>query len=174
MDTYDYQANCFKARSLEVAFDADQTQYLDYVNDLFRLIDNFAAQNILYGGYISLRYCGKSEAKLAIEQWQHTVCLEMSTLSGLDNEMQVLNAFEASAARFGAAIHWGQLNNRTRTLLHAVFHSGKMPPRLARHHYDLARLYRHEYGQLAMKDFGLLASVVEHKKIFFREGCCAV
>jgi len=55
------------------------------------------------------------------------------------------------------------------TLLHAVFHSGKMPPRLSRHHYDLARLYRHEYGQLAIKDFGLLASVVEHKKIFFRE-----
>jgi len=55
------------------------------------------------------------------------------------------------------------------TLLHAVFHSGKMPPRLSRHHYDLARLYRHEYGQLAMKDFGLLASVVEHKKVFFRE-----
>jgi len=55
------------------------------------------------------------------------------------------------------------------TLLHAVFRSGKMQPRLSRHHYDLARLYRHEYGQLAMKDFGLLASVVEHKKIFFRE-----
>jgi hypothetical protein len=55
------------------------------------------------------------------------------------------------------------------TLLHAVFHSGKMPPRLSRHHYDLACLYRHEYGQLAMKDFGLLASVVEHKKVFFRE-----
>ena len=55
------------------------------------------------------------------------------------------------------------------TLLHAVFHSGKMPLRLSRHHYDLARLYWHEYGQLAMKDFGLLASVVEHKKIFFRE-----
>src|ERR1039458_5314394 len=55
------------------------------------------------------------------------------------------------------------------TLLHAVFHSGKMPPRLSRHHYDLARLYRHEFGELAMKDFGLLASVVEHKKVFFRE-----
>ena len=55
------------------------------------------------------------------------------------------------------------------TLLHAVFHSGKMPPRLSRHHYDLARLYRHELGELAMKDFGLLASVVEHKKVFFRE-----
>lgn len=42
----------------------------------------------------------------------------------------------------------------------------KMP---SRHHYDLARLYRHQFGQLAMKDFGLLASVVEHKKVFFRE-----
>ena len=31
------------------------------------------------------------------------------------------------------------------------------------------RLYRHEFGELAMKDFGLLASVVEHKKVFFRE-----
>lgn len=55
------------------------------------------------------------------------------------------------------------------TLLHAVFHSGKMPPRLSRHHYDLSRLYRHEYGQTAIKDAGLLASVVEHKKVFFRE-----
>src|SRR6185437_10887979 len=55
------------------------------------------------------------------------------------------------------------------TLLHAVFHSGKMPARLSRHYYDLARLYRHEYGQNAIADFGLLASVVEHKMIFFRE-----
>jgi hypothetical protein len=44
-----------------------------------------------------------------------------------------------------------------------------MPPRLSGHHYDLSRLYRHEYGQLAIKDVGLLASVVEHKKVFFRE-----
>ena len=51
------------------------------------------------------------------------------------------------------------------TLRHAVFHSGKMPPRLSRHHYDLSRLCRHESGQLAIKDIGLLASVVEHKKV---------
>ena len=55
------------------------------------------------------------------------------------------------------------------TLLHAAFHSGKMQPRLSRHYYDLARLYRHQYGQNAITDFGLLASVVEHKKVFFRE-----
>lgn len=30
-------------------------------------------------------------------------------------------------------------------------------------------MYRHEFGQLAIKDLDLLASVVEHKKVFFRE-----
>jgi len=55
------------------------------------------------------------------------------------------------------------------TLLHAVFHSGKMPPRLSRHHYDVVRLYRHDFGRLALKNLDLLASVVEHKKVFFRE-----
>src|SRR4051812_28743594 len=49
-----------------------------------------------------------------------------------------------------------------------------MPPRLSRHHYDLSRLYRHDYGQLAIADVGLLASVVEHKKVFFREAGGAV
>jgi hypothetical protein len=55
------------------------------------------------------------------------------------------------------------------TLLHAVYHSGKIPPRLSRHHYDLSRLYRHESGQAAIKDIGLLESVADHKKVFFRE-----
>ena len=54
-------------------------------------------------------------------------------------------------------------------MLHAVYHSGKTPPRLSRHYYDLARLYRHEYGQNAIADLRLLASVVEHKTVFFRE-----
>jgi hypothetical protein len=121
MDTYDYQANCYRARSLEVAFDADQTTYIDYISTVIGLINNFASQNILYGGYISLRYCGKSEAHLAIEQWPHTVCIEMSTLSGLSAETQVLNAFEAAAAQLGAAIHWGQLNHRTRADIESVY-----------------------------------------------------
>ena len=121
MDTYDYEANCYKAKSLEVAFDADDTTYLTYVEKLFELIDNFKSQNILYGGYISLRYCGSSKALLAIERWEHTVCLEMSALAGLDSEMQVLSAFEAAAADLGATIHWGQLNNRARPYIEAVF-----------------------------------------------------
>ncbi len=55
------------------------------------------------------------------------------------------------------------------TLLHAVTHSGKVPPRLSRHYYDVARLYRHDIGRQAMADPALLEAVVKHKSVFFRE-----
>jgi hypothetical protein len=55
------------------------------------------------------------------------------------------------------------------TLLHAVTHSGKMPPRLSRHYYDVSRLYRHDVGRQALADTALLEAVVRHKSAFFRE-----
>ena len=55
------------------------------------------------------------------------------------------------------------------TLLHAVTHSGKSPPRLSRHYYDVSRLYRHEAGRRAITDLKLLEQVVRHKSVFFRE-----
>ena len=55
------------------------------------------------------------------------------------------------------------------TLLHAVTHSGKTPPRLSRHYYDVSRMYRHEVGRQAITDLHLLEDVVRHKSVFFRE-----
>jgi hypothetical protein len=55
------------------------------------------------------------------------------------------------------------------TLLHAVTHSGKMPPRLSRHYYDVSRMYRHDVGRQALADPALLEAVVRHKTAFFRE-----
>ncbi len=121
MDTYDYNADCYKARSLEVAFNADDTGYIDYINRVFGLIDQFKSQSVLYGGYISLRYCKKSQALLAIERWENTVCIEMSELSGLASAATVLSAFEQAAAEAGAAIHWGQLNHRSRADIETVW-----------------------------------------------------
>jgi hypothetical protein len=46
-------------------------------------------------------------------------------------------------------------------------------PRLSRHHHDLAHLYRHEYGQLAVKEFGLRASMVERKNDSLSRSCGA-
>jgi predicted nucleotidyltransferase component of viral defense system len=55
------------------------------------------------------------------------------------------------------------------TLLHALTHSGKTPPRFSRHYYDVSRLYRHEVGSRAITDLKLLEQVVKHKTVFFRE-----
>lgn len=121
MDTYDYKGSCSSALSLEVAFDADAGNYLDFVQAVFGLIDNFASQNILVGAYISLRYCAGSDALLAIEHWPHTVCVEIAALGGLANDMLVLNSFEAEAVRRGGIVHWGQLNSRSRADIEAAF-----------------------------------------------------
>jgi hypothetical protein len=55
------------------------------------------------------------------------------------------------------------------TLLHAVTHSGKMPPRLSRHYYDVSRLYRHDVSRQALTNLALLDAIVKHKSVFFRE-----
>jgi hypothetical protein len=127
MDGYDYKGSCFKALSLEVGFNADDTAYLDYISAVFNLINNFSAQNILTGAYISLRYCAGSSALLAIEQWPHTVCIEISALAHLNGEQQVLSAFENETAnhigRDGRppTVHWGQLNARSPGQVDAAF-----------------------------------------------------
>jgi hypothetical protein len=108
-------------------------------------IATFESQSTLYGGYLSLRYCARSRGLLAIERWAHTVCIEMSALSGLSSETGVLAAFELAAAQMGGAIHWGQLNNRVRADIEATFPDTIGPWRRA-----LARTAAH--GNLATFD----------------------
>jgi hypothetical protein len=118
MDTQNYgESNCdYKALSLEVAFDADNTTYQDFLQALFGQIDSFLANSKLYGGYISLRYCGGSDALLGIEQWPHTVCIELAMLQGLNYAMEILTSFKTLAVEtFGATLHWGQLNDLSRS-----------------------------------------------------------
>ena len=59
------------------------------------------------------------------------------------------------------------------TLTHATVCKGKIPGKkgMARHWYDLYRLYGNEIGAAALSnDFYLLKDVVELKKLFFRDG----
>jgi FAD/FMN-containing dehydrogenase len=121
MDTYDYGSQCYKALSLEVAFNADDTTYLGFIQAVFNDIQTFASQNILVGAYISLRYCAGSDALLAIEQWPNTVCIEIASLAGLTDENSVLGTFEQEANNRGGTVHWGQLNSRTRADVEAKF-----------------------------------------------------
>jgi len=141
MDTYDYNSKCYKALSIEVAFNADDSAFANYVQAVFGLIDGFASQNILAGAYISLRFCGGSNALLAIEQWTHTVCIEIAALAGLAHDEQVLTALMDEAANHvgsngsRATVHWGQLNDLTVADVEATF-----PGKIDRWRSALARL----------------------------------
>lgn len=139
MDTYNYQADCFRALSLEVAFDADKGDYLEFVSAVLQIINSFAQQNILYGGYISLRFCGASGALLAMEQYEHTVCIELSSLAGVASDGQVFAAFANAARQRNAIFHWGQLNDCDRAYIETVFGTGDPSP-IARWRAALARL----------------------------------
>jgi hypothetical protein len=59
------------------------------------------------------------------------------------------------------------------TCLHAIAHqpaekTAKAQP--TRHYYDIYLLSRHEFGKRAIADTELLADVVAHKQMFFRQG----
>lgn len=57
------------------------------------------------------------------------------------------------------------------TLLHSLVHLGEermVKAKPARHLYDVYLLAQHELGKLAIADTDLLASVVEHKKVFYK------
>ena len=60
------------------------------------------------------------------------------------------------------------------TILHAE-NSKNEPSRIekrnhmSRHIYDLVKLYNSEYGQMAINDLELLADVVRHKSIFYKD-----
>lgn len=138
MDTYDYSSQCYKALSMEVAFNADDTAYLGFVSAVFNDIQTFLSQNTLVGAYISLRYCHGSDALLAIEQWKHTVCIEIAGLAGLQGETDVMAKFEDEANSRGGTVHWGQLNHRTRPDIEA-----KYPGKIQRWRAILARLCVH-------------------------------
>ncbi len=56
------------------------------------------------------------------------------------------------------------------TLIHVECNRNKLrenAQRLSRHCYDLVMLFRHDCGQNAIRNRGLLEDVVQHKKIFF-------
>ena len=128
MDTFDYRANCEnKVLSLEAAFNADEGGYIQYVDRVLEIINNTANNDsYIYTGYVSLRYCGRSHALMAIEQWENTVCIETTVIYGSADDLPVLEEFEGNASAFGALIHWGQQNTRSRAEIEIAFPPGNV------------------------------------------------
>lgn len=73
----------------------------------------------------------------------------------------------------GVAVHALALSRtfwEKATLLHSIINQGRIKARLSRHFYDFVAISSDERCKAALDDDELLAKVVEHKKIFFRQG----
>jgi hypothetical protein len=125
MDTYTYNTdntqNCLRVWSLEVGFDADQTAFLDFVADVQGIIATFANQNKIFGGYISVRFCGQTQALLGIEKFEHNAVIEVTGLRGLNGSADMFAQFHAAALLRRGILHWGQMNTCNRSDIENAF-----------------------------------------------------
>lgn len=127
MDGADYlDTNCVtSAESAEFMFDADRSDYLAFIDQVFARIGELEAGTLLdpgrgpisepgtFGGYISLRFTGPTSALLGMQRWDRTVNIEISSLKGIRGSDSLLRAIEQDAVNLGGLVHWGQMNNVT-------------------------------------------------------------
>jgi hypothetical protein len=108
LDTHNYERDgCLSANSTEVFFDASETRYLDFVDDVRKA----AKADGFLPGYASLRFIRGSKALLAPEQWSHSVAIEVavprSTTTG-DVYGPFFKKVLSLANEHGGIFHWGQ------------------------------------------------------------------
>lgn len=111
------QQNCFRADSIEPVFDAHQSQYLDFLNQVL-----FFAPTMRQSGYISLRWSATIDAPLSMHNYPsaNAVAIEITSLSKLPDNAAYMALCEAIAFTYNGRPHWGQINtldaNRVDTL----------------------------------------------------------
>jgi hypothetical protein len=122
-DRYNYDdVSCItSADSIEVAFDADTSAPVDFINtgviplarDLLdgRLTGNRQA----FAGYASMRWTAKTEALIGIQRWDRSCIIEVAGFKTFSGSGPYLDALEAHAKTMGGTVHWGQRNSLTRT-----------------------------------------------------------
>jgi hypothetical protein len=93
---------CFSVDSAEYFFDANQRNYIDFVDELLSRERDLGP----IPGMVSFRFVHGSQAKLAMERWSQTVAIEVAVIRPWDRTY-----FDASlglALKHGGIPHWGQ------------------------------------------------------------------
>jgi hypothetical protein len=118
MDGYDYSAppvNCYKVLSLEIILDATNNHYLNFIEDLFQIVDDAVNQGIYLAGLFAIRFSGRSNAYLTMQQEERTCAIEISPLTDADSTVELLKRFEDAIIPYGGRAHWGQIHQRCYT-----------------------------------------------------------
>jgi hypothetical protein len=114
-------SNCERQMDgLEVAFDMrpGQTNLFDFIDDVFAAADAIWAANTPAAFGMSLRFTGKTEALLGMQQWDRTCIVELFALRGVASTAGWITKLHELGARHGAIPHWGLLNDLTASQVH--------------------------------------------------------
>jgi hypothetical protein len=100
--------NCYKANSCEIAFDAADSRYIDFL-----AVITAAAPGFQQAGYISVRFCAPSRALLSMQNVTsaHAVAIEVSAFKGMLDSARWIEFLLQMAQAFGGRPHWGQQNH---------------------------------------------------------------
>lgn len=94
-----------KAQFTEVFFDAERTDYLQFVDAMLAYFQTTSAK---HAGYISIRFTKPSEAHLAMQRWSVTASVEVVLLEALDPQvLQTIEAVNRLAEGYDVRFHWG-------------------------------------------------------------------
>lgn len=124
MDGYDYSApptNCYKVLSQELALDATNNQYLNFIDELFRITEDAVNHGEYIAGLFAIRFSGRSNAYLAMEQYDRMCTIEISPLTDASSSIDLLRRFEDAMIPYGGRAHWGQLQHQCYTSTYPNF-----------------------------------------------------
>jgi D-arabinono-1,4-lactone oxidase len=99
---------CYRADSIEPAFDAHTAGYIDFLDAVIA-----GVANLKQAGYISLRWCATSMATLSMHNFpsRNAVSIEVTSLKGLPDNQTWMTTVETLALSHGGRPHWGQENH---------------------------------------------------------------
>jgi hypothetical protein len=94
---------------LEFAFDASNEAYLSFVDAALQVLDTaYQTERLGWGGWISLRFVGRSQAYLSPQhQFARTCMVEFAAVSTLTSTKRLLDQLEAAGRAHGGIQHWG-------------------------------------------------------------------
>jgi hypothetical protein len=100
--------NCYKANSCEIAFDAADSRYIDFLE-----LIAVAAPGFRQAGYISARFSTRSRALLSMQNVmsQHAVSIEVSAFKNMLDSASWIEFVLQTAQALGGRPHWGQQNH---------------------------------------------------------------
>jgi FAD/FMN-containing dehydrogenase len=111
---------CYRADSVEPAFDAFQMGYLDFVEAIVA-----SAPSVKQAGYLSLRWSAPSRALISQHHraTQNVVSVEVTSIRGMPDNAQWMTTLEALGIAYGGRPHWGQINALTAPTMTSLYGS---------------------------------------------------